>query len=104
MTLSSIDSAAARTLFTRLAGPDRKRTHRDYAYRLLHRDLDPDAVGCVWLWEVFGGRLAYQVAVERDEAGNLRPHCTCADAVYRAESEGRFCKHVLGLLRYGKKL
>jgi hypothetical protein len=39
--------------------------------------------------------------LERDEAGNLRLHCTCADAVFRAEEDGRFCKHVRGLLQIG---
>jgi hypothetical protein len=45
--------------------------------------------------------MPYQVALERDEAGNLRLHCTCADAIFRGEEQGHFCKHVLGLLRIG---
>jgi hypothetical protein len=52
-------------------------------------------------WEVTGGRMPYQIALERSEDGNLRIHCTCADAVFRGEEEGRFCKHVHGLLRLG---
>ena len=40
-------------------------------------------------WEVSGGRMPYQIALERDDAGSLRIHCTCADAVFRAEDEGR---------------
>jgi hypothetical protein len=52
------------------------------------------------IWEVHGGRLGYQVALERDEAGALRLHCTCADAIFRAESEGRFCKHIRGLMSF----
>jgi hypothetical protein len=53
-------------------------------------------------WEVSGGRMPYQIALERDETGTLRIHCTCADAVFRAEDEGRFCKHVRGLLQVGR--
>jgi hypothetical protein len=52
-------------------------------------------------WEVSGGRLTYQIALEEDEGGGLRWHCTCADTVFRAEAEGRFCKHVRGLLLIG---
>jgi hypothetical protein len=51
------------------------------------------------LWHVSGGRLQYQIALERTESGNLHFHCTCADAVYRGENEGRFCKHIRGLLQ-----
>jgi hypothetical protein len=86
-------------LITRLPGPDRKRSEALYHYRLTFRNPLEDAVGCVMIWEVSGGRLAYQVALERDEAGSLHVHCTCADAVFRAEDEGRFCKHVHGLLQ-----
>ncbi|HZT79088.1 MAG TPA: hypothetical protein VFA26_02605 [Gemmataceae bacterium] len=89
-------------LFTVLPGPDRKRTRTFYRYRLTYRNPDAGAVGCGMIWEVSGGRHAYQIALERDEAGNVRLHCTCADAVFRAEEEGRFCKHVLGLLDFGK--
>jgi hypothetical protein len=46
--------------------------------------------------------MPYQIALERDEAGTLGIHCTCADAIFRAEEEGRFCKHVHGLLRIGR--
>ena len=46
------------------------------------------------------------VAVNRDrllaEEGDLHLHCTCADAVFRAEPEGRFCKHLRGLLDLGR--
>ena len=55
------------------------------------------------IWEVSGGRLSYQIALECGETGNLRLHCTCADAIFRAEEEGRFCKHVLGLLDFGRR-
>lgn len=83
-----------------LPGPDRKRAHAPYRYRLTYRNPGADAVGCVLIWEVGGGRLLYQIALERDEAGSLRVHCTCADAVFRCEAEGRFCKHVHGLLQF----
>ena len=69
---------------------------------MTYRNPQPDSAGCVQQWEVSGGRLAYQIDLERDEAGNLRPHCTCADAVYCAEDEGRFCKHILGLLQFSR--
>jgi hypothetical protein len=86
-------------LTTLLPGPDRKRVHALYRYRLSYRNPVADAVGCVMIWEVGGGRLLYQIALERDEAGSLRVHCTCADAIFRCEAEGRFCKHVHGLLQ-----
>jgi hypothetical protein len=91
-------------LITLLPGPDRKQTPALYHYRVTFRSEDADAAGCVVLWEVAGGRLDYQIALERDEAGNLRLHCTCADAVFRAEDEGHFCKHILGLLPFGRPL
>ncbi len=90
------------TLVTLLPGPARDRTQAAYCYRLTYRNPAHEAAGCVMIWEVTGGRLAYQVALERDEAGNLRLHCTCADAVFRAENEGRPCKHVEGLLQLGR--
>ncbi|HEX5270946.1 MAG TPA: hypothetical protein VFW33_10680 [Gemmataceae bacterium] len=90
-------------LFTVLPGPDRKREPRSYGYRLTYRNPDAEAVGCVMLWEVSGGRLHYQIALERDEAGGLRLHCSCADAIFRCESEGRVCKHVRGLMDLGRR-
>jgi hypothetical protein len=79
-------------------GPDRKRTPRLYNYRLTYLNPDPSTVGCILQWEVTGGRLGYQIAIERDEAGSLTPHCTCADAIFRAEEQGRYCKHIRALL------
>jgi hypothetical protein len=92
---------APRVLFRLLPGPTRKRAEHSYAYRLIYRNPARDASGCLMLWEVVGGRLTYQIALEEDEAGKLHLHCTCADAVFRAEAEGRFCKHVRGLLEFG---
>jgi hypothetical protein len=88
-------------LSTLLPGPGRKGAESPYSYRLLYRNPNADAAGCQFIWEVAGGRLAYQIALEQDAAGSLRLHCTCADAVFRAEAEGRFCKHVRGLLTFG---
>ena len=87
-----------------LPGPSRKRTASLYHYRVLYRSPRPYESGCVGTWEVVGGRLAYQVALERDEAGRHYWHCTCADAIYRAEEQGRVCKHVQGLLAFGPAL
>ena len=81
-----------------LPGPGRKRLERSYVYRLQYLNLNPDKTGCLMTWQVEGGRLLYQIAVEQEEGGGLRCHCTCADAVYRAEEEGRYCKHVRGFL------
>jgi hypothetical protein len=89
-------------MFTLLPGPSRKRVQSSYCYHLTYRNPESAATGCVLIWEVAGGRLPYQIALERDDAGNLRLHCTCADAVFRAEGEGRFCKHVRGLLDFGR--
>jgi hypothetical protein len=91
-------------LITLLPGSDRKRTERCYLYRMTYRNPQTQAAGCVMTWEVQGGRQVYQIAVEREETGGLRVHCTCADAVYRAEQEGRICKHVRGFLNFGKQL
>ena len=89
-------------LFTFLPGPDRKRSRSKYGYRLTYRNPNRAVPGCVMSWDVMGGRMPYQIALERSEEGNLRIHCTCADAIYRAEDEGRFCKHVHGLLQLGR--
>src|SRR5205807_542406 len=88
-------------LFASLPGPDRKRTPSDYCYRLAYRNPRPDEPGCALLWEVVGGRLEYQIALERQPSGALRWHCTCADAVYRGEDAPHVCKHVRGLLGLG---
>jgi hypothetical protein len=85
-------------LTLRIPGPDRKRNVAPYTYRVTYRAPDPRAVGCVAVWDVDGGRLPYQVALERTEAGELKWHCGCADAVYRGEKYDRYaCKHVSGL-------
>jgi hypothetical protein len=95
-------SAIYRPLKLLLPGPQRRRGPTWYAYRLLFRNPDQEGAGCTMLWEVTGGRMAYQIALERDEQNEAHVHCTCADAVFRAEPEGRFCKHIHGLLSLGK--
>ena len=87
-----------------LPGPDRKRKPGEYAYRLIYQCGDAKAVGCLGVWEVTGGRDVYQIALEQQIGGWRVWHCTCADAVYRAEPQGRVCKHVLGLLALGPPL
>ena len=86
------------TFFQPVPGPDRKRTVKPYLYNVTFCNDNPDETGCVVVFEVMGGRVSYQVALEREEDGNLRWHCTCADAVYR----GHTCKHIRGLLSLGR--
>ena len=90
--------APSHLLYADLPGPTRKRTHSPYCFRLTYRNADPREPGCALMWEVHGGRMTYQIAVEREEAGALRWHCTCADAVYRGEDFADYqCKHVRAL-------
>jgi hypothetical protein len=89
-------------VFASLPGPTRKRTASPYCYRLTHRAAQSREPGCVMLWDVMGGRDIYQVALERETNGNLRWHCTCADAVYRGERRAEPCKHVRGLQTTGR--
>jgi hypothetical protein len=85
-------------MFTVLPGPDRQRSPQVYHFRSRYRAEHAAAIGCVASWDVIGGRQDYQIALERDDAGSLRWHCTCADAVYRSETEaGHVCKHVRAL-------
>ncbi len=94
---------AAAVVCASLPGPTRKRTPSVYRYHLTYRNPEPRDPGCVLLWDVHGGRQPYQIALEREPAGTLRWHCTCADAVYRGEDAPHTCKHIRGLharLRY----
>jgi hypothetical protein len=93
---------AASLFFAPVPGPDRKRTLRPYFYRVTYCNDNPQGVGCAMSWEVFGGRVSYQVALEREWDGSLRWHCTCADAVYRGESRDHHCKHIKGILGLGR--
>lgn len=86
----------AAQLLAELPGPSRKRTPAEYRYRLTYRNPTPTDDGCVMVWEVIGGRLPYQIAVERIGKAT-RWHCTCADAVYREDELHHRCKHVRGL-------
>jgi hypothetical protein len=89
-------------LLTALPGPTRKREPSPYCYRLSYRNPKPGSPGCALLWEVYGGRLPYQIALERKPSGGFDWHCTCADAIYRGEVPGHVCKHVRGLLAQGR--
>ena len=82
-----------------LPGPARRRDWAEYEYRITYRNPDANELGCAMVWTVSGGRLPYQVAAERLDAGRLRWHCTCADAVYRgSDNPTHTCKHVRGLM------
>jgi hypothetical protein len=89
-------------IYSLLPGPTRKRFPSPYRFRLIYRNPSPQEVGCAILWEVDGGRMSYQIALERDESGSLAYHCTCADAVYRGEDKPHRCKHVHGLQELGR--
>jgi len=79
-------------------GPDRKRLPAPYAYRIAYRNAEAGDGECAMVWEVYGGRLPYQIAAERTTDGVVY-HCSCADAVYRGEDNpGHVCKHVQALL------
>jgi hypothetical protein len=91
-------------VITFLPGADRRRTLASYLFRLTYYNPDPEKLGCLMTWEVEGGRLPYQVAVERLSGGRLRLHCTCADAVFRAEPNGKRCKHVEAFVQIGRKM
>jgi hypothetical protein len=93
---------STKVLFTSLPGPTRKREPRPYCYRLTYCNPRPHEPGCVLLWEVYGGREEYQVALEREPTGRLRWHCTCPDAVYRGMYSLHLCKHVRGLRALGR--
>jgi hypothetical protein len=89
--------------FTTLPGPSRKRMPSPYCFRITYQNPKPDADGCVLAWDVMGGRDIYQVALERLPSGQVRWHCTCADAVYRGENQPQHtCKHVRGLQALGR--
>src|SRR5262245_28190006 len=82
-----------------LPGPDRKRTFMPYHYRMTFRTPTPGEPGCVATWDLYGGREDYQISLERTEGGELLWHCTCPDAVYRADDANpHYCKHVRGLI------
>ncbi len=90
-------------MFTSLPGPTRQRTPHAYRYQLTYRNSQPHEPGCVLLWDVYGGREEYQIALERQTSGKLLWHCTCPDAVYRGEDAPHTCKHVRGLQALGRQ-
>jgi len=82
-----------------LPGPDRNRRLNVYTYRITYRNPLSAQPGCVMTWEVSGGRLSYQIALERTRSSKLTWHCTCADAIYRGDGHPHHvCKHVQGLI------
>lgn len=89
-------------VFASLPGPTRKRTASPYCYRMTYSNDQPGGAGCVFVWDVMGGREIYQIALERLDSGDLRWHCTCADATYRGEGRRCPCKHVRGLQALGR--
>jgi hypothetical protein len=91
-------------LATTLPGPMRKREPVPYSYRLVYQTPEPTGRGCALLWEVYGGRTMYQVALEREMDGSLVWHCTCADHVYRTHVQpNHVCKHIRGLVGIGRR-
>lgn len=88
---------AVNTRHVNLPGPSRKRKPVEYEYIQTWHNPDRQAIGCLDVWEVRGGRDVYQVAVEQLPGGFRQWTCTCAHAIYRAEPLGRACKHVIGL-------
>jgi hypothetical protein len=94
---------APAVLYALLPGPTRRRSRTAYRYRLTYRNPEPQEPGCALLWEVEGGRQGYQIALEREESGGLRYHCTCPDAIYRGEDAPHVCKHVKGLVSLGRR-
>jgi hypothetical protein len=89
--------------FATIPGPTRRREPVPYCYRMTYENPQRFATGCLIQWDVMGGRDIYQVALERQENGRLRWHCTCADAVYRGEKRAGPCKHVRGLQTAGRQ-
>ena len=90
-------------VYTLLPGPTRKRTESPYRYRLIYRNPTPCEAGCMLLWEVGGGRMLYQVVLERQDNGQLAWHCTCADAIYRGSFTNHQCKHIQALKALGRR-
>lgn len=91
--------SAGALLMMVLPGPDRKRLLSAYVYRVTYRNPAAGETGCVMTWDVSGGRMPYQIALERTADGDQRWHCSCADAVYRGEDDPKhLCKHVRGLI------
>lgn len=84
-----------------LPGPNRKRSTALYQYRVTYRNPTPSDPGCVMTWEATGGRLPYQVALERTARGDHLWHCSCADAVYRGgDYPTHKCKHVRAISEF----
>lgn len=97
---TQIEALRAATSFALpVPGSDRRRGMQQYHFRVTYRCEDFYRTGCIITWEVTGGRLPYQAALERTASGNYFWHCTCADAVFRCEPERRHCKHIRALTK-----
>ena len=84
-------------LLIELPGPTRKRLPAEYRFLITHRGPVQQDSGCVMTWQVKGGRMDYQISLEKT-ASAWRWHCTCADAVYRGDGNPQHqCKHVQAL-------
>ncbi len=88
-------------LVAMLPGPTRNRDEALYQYRVVFRNPEPHTDGCLALWHVSGGRITYQVALQRNIDGQFCWHCTCADHVYRHELDpNHYCKHIHALQEF----
>jgi hypothetical protein len=97
----TVNETPCAMLIAMIPGPGRRREYSIYQYRMVFRNPEPETDGCLALWHVSGGRMTYQVALQRDIQGQLCWHCTCADHVYRHElSESHCCKHVRALREF----
>jgi hypothetical protein len=86
------------SLSIELPGPDRKRLPKQYHFTITYRNPKVQDSGCVMTWEVQGGRMAYQIALEQTPTGKRQWHCSCADAIFRGEDNPNHqCKHVQAL-------
>lgn len=99
MILSNQKPKSAGVIAVALPGPTKKREPAEYRFRVTYRGTELHAPGCLMTWEVRGGRVPYQLALERTERGDTRWHCTCADFEFRGDDHPRYaCKHVSGLV------
>ena len=82
--------------FARRSARARREAHAEPLwFRLTYRSRDPKADRLYAALGRIRRRSEYQIAVEREEGGCVRWHCTCADWVYRNEDFPDYqCKHI----------
>ena len=73
-------------------------------HTVVRKVVDPVWTKPDWAFIEEGKPVPPHDSPKRKEKGTIGLHCTCADAVYRAEEQGRFCKHIKGLLHAGASL